>query len=155
MLDIELCTRSHRPEQNAANGAWASQRIWGCDDGFGDPSLYFSYAIRKGGEQIAAVVCHHWQQETGTIEISGAGSDGWQSRRFLNELFGTCFDVMGCQMVIMKNGVENTVTRKNSERLGFTGHLIPRLGGRGKDLVLYTLTDDQWRESRFNTKARK
>ena len=143
---IQLATVSHLPEVNLDCGAWVSRRIWGTDNRF---EKYFSFSVFRDGEQIAGVILHNWDEDAGVIEISAAGSGNWQSRRLINQVFNTCFDVMGCQMVMMRGMVGNDPMLRNSEQLGFSAIMVPRLGGRTQDVVLFFLTDDDWRASRF------
>ena len=143
---IQLATVSHLPEVNQDCGEWVSRRIWGTENRF---EKYCSFSVFRDGEQIAGVILHNWDEDSGVIEISAAGFGNWQSRRLINHVFNTCFDVIGCQMVMMRNRSDATATISNSERLGFRSMTVPRLGGRTQDMVLFFLTDDDWRASRF------
>lgn len=145
-LSTIIASSSRHPEINQRAGQWASQRIFGTDDGFTD---YASVTVLRDGVVVAVVVLHNWHPDAGVIEVSGAGSGYWQSRRVLNVVFGTCFDAMGCQMVVMRNSAQDEATVANSRRLGFTGLLLPRMRGRDHDEWLFTLTDDAWKASRL------
>ena len=143
---IQLATVSHLPEVNLDCGAWVSRRIWGTDNRF---EKYCSFSVFRDGEQMAGVILHNWDEDAGVIEISAAGSGNWQSRRLINQVFNTCFDVMKCQMIVMRGMIGNDPMIRNSEQLGFVPMTVPRLGGRTQDMVLFFLTDDDWRASRF------
>lgn len=143
---IQLATETHLPEVNRDCGEWVSRRIWGTGNRF---EKYCSFSVFRDGDQIAGVILHNWDEDAGVIEISAAGSGNWQSRRLINQVFNTCFDTLGCQMIMMRNRSDADRTIANSVGLGFDAIRVPRLGGRDQDMVLFTLTDDQWRASRF------
>lgn len=141
-----LATATHRPDVNDDAGRYASRHIFGTDDGF---EKHASLTILRDGIVCAVIILHNWQPEAGTIELSAAGSGYWQTRRVVREIFGICFDTMGCQMILMRNSAKDEATVDNSRRLGFTGILLPRMRGRYEDEWLFTLTDDQWKSSRL------
>lgn len=146
MLETVLATETHLPDVNRSAGDFASQSIWG------EPGRLFrfcSLTVLDAGKPIAAIILHNWQPDTGVIEITAAGSGRWQSRRIINEVFGLCFDAMGCQMAAMRIGADNAKSVENARRLGFTGHLIPRLRGRNEDEWIFTLTAEDWQGSRL------
>ena len=143
---IQLATDTHLPEVNRDCGEWVSRRIWGTVNRF---EKYCSFSVFRDGEQIAGVILHNWDEDAGVIEISAAGTGNWQSRRLINQVFNTCFDTLGCQMVMMRNRADADGTIANSVGLGFSDITVPRLGGRTQDMVLFFLTDDDWRASRF------
>lgn len=102
------------------------------------------------GSEIGAVVFHGYYPEAGVVEMSAASnSPRWLGREMIRAAFGHAFDTMGCQMVVWRVAADNDRTIRLAERLGFIGHLIPRLGGRDLDEIIFTLTDDAWRSSRF------
>ena len=146
MITTILASDSHLPDINRSAGDFASMAIWNEAGRF---DRFCSITVLDGGNPIAAIILHNWHPEAGTIELSGAGSGRWQSRRVLREIFSTCFDVMGCQMVIMRNSARDDRTISNSRRLGFTGILLPRMRGRDEDEWLFTLTDDAWRSCKL------
>lgn len=145
-LSTIIASQTHRPDVNLGAGRWASERIFGRDDGFRD---YASVTVLRNEAVIAVLVLHNWHPEAGVIEISAAGSGYWQTRGIIREVMGLCFDSMGCQMVIMRNSAKDEAVVTNSRRLGFTGTLLPRMRGRDEDEWLFTLTDDDWKASRL------
>lgn len=145
-LSTIIASQTHRPDVNLGAGQWASQRIFGRDDGFRD---YASVTVLRNGAVIAVLILHNWHPEAGVIEISAAGSGYWQTRRIIREVMGLCFDNMGCQMVVMRNAESAASTVSNSERLGFKGVFLPRMRGRDEGEWLFTLTDDDWKSSRL------
>lgn len=152
MLGVIVASESHLPDINRSAGDFASWAIFG---EFGRFDHFCSVTVTEQVEPIAAIILHDWNSETGVIELSGAGSGKWQSRRVLNVIFGLCFDAMGCQMVVMRNKASNTKAIRNSERLGFSGQIVRRLGGRHEDMWVFTLTDDEWETHRLNTSRNK
>lgn len=146
-MDVIGASASHLPEANALAGQWASYKIFGHPNAF---EKFCSFTVMRSGSVIAVIILHNWDRRAGVIEISAAGSGPWQSRRLINDVFGTCFGALGCQMVVMRGDEKNVAMLRNSERLGFSGHFIPRLGGRDTGQWLFTMTDDDWRENRLN-----
>lgn len=147
MLGVIVASESHLPEVNEGAGRFASMAIWGEPDKF---DKFCSVTVTDGDRPIAAVILHNWQKEAGKIELSGAGTGRWQSRRVLNLIFGLCFDVMGCQIVVMHNKASDHVAVNNSRKLGFQGQLMRRMCGRNEDQWMFTMTDDEWAHSRLN-----
>lgn len=150
MLRTILADETHFPDINRSAGDFASVAIFGESGCF---EKYCSITVVDGERPIAAIIMHDHDTDAGVIEISGAGSGRWQSRRVLNEIFWTCFDALGCQMVVMRNNESNTRAVSNSRRLGFSGVLIPRLNGRNEGKWIFTLTDDAWKKSRLYNPA--
>lgn len=70
-------------------------------------------------------------------------------------MFETCFGVLGCSVIVMRNADDNPKAVNNSRSLGFKGALVENLNGKGKDAWIFTLTDDGWRNSRLNMKERR
>lgn len=71
------------------------------------------------------------------------------TRAILNELFGYAFNKIGCQMVVTRNSVTNTRLHRQLKAYGFTRFDVPRLFGRDEDGVFWTLTDSDWKQSRY------
>lgn len=152
MLGVIVASESQHSDINQSAGDFASVAIFGVPGRF---ERFCSVTVTDQGRPIAAVILHDWNRDTGVIELSGTGSGLWQSRRVLNIIFGLCFETFGCQMVVMRNKASHTATVRNSERLGFTGQRIRRLGGRDEDMWVFTMTDDEWATNRLNTKRKK
>lgn len=138
-------------------GPWVAARIEGCERGFGEPGYKFkALAVSDGKDLVAGMVYHNWHPEAGVIEISGAASTArWLTRPVLWAMFSYPFDGIGAQMVVMNVSPENEMFNgRGLKRLlkayGFKEHLIPRLKGREKDGILFTLTDDDWRANGFH-----
>lgn len=126
---------------------WVAENIPNCVRGFGDCA---SMGVFKGEDLVAGVVFHNWQPEEGTIEVSAASSNrAWATRDVMTEVFGYAFGVCQCQMVIAQQSIDNTPARRLWLAIGGTEYVIPRLRGRFEDGSIITLTDDQWRHSKF------
>lgn len=121
-----------------------------------DRSLVFGECQALGflidGELIAGVVFQNWDPRAATIEISAAATDSrWMTRKSLQRIFGYVFSDAGCQLCILQVAESNGRMRSIARRLGFTEYLIPRLFGREADGAIYTLTAEQWAESRIRS----
>ena len=107
--------------------------------------------IEIDGNLAAGVVFPNWNASAGTIEISAAALDPrWLSRRVLNLIMDYVFNQLQCQMVMIKTGEHNDRMRDIAIRVGADEHVIPRGLGIDEDLIIYTLTDDQWAVNPFN-----
>lgn len=128
---------------NDALAQWCAERIW---PGQGRRlSGYRCMGVYDGQELVAVVVYHNWDRHSGVIEISGASTTPrWLTRKVLTEMYEAPFARLGCQMVVQRNSAENHRLNSILERLGFTGHCIPRLRGRDEDEIIYTLTREAW-----------
>ena len=113
----------------------------------------YSIANIQGRFILGATVMHNWYPETGVIEMTSVSdSPRWLSRKMINAVFHYAFDVLACQMVVLRVSEINTVMVDIAERLGFVGYLIPRLRGRNEAEWVFCLTDDKWLSSRFRSK---
>ncbi len=127
---------------------WCSDHIW--DDAnrqFGN-CVCMGIFLRK--ELIAVITYHNWDPQAGIIEFSGAStSPRWLTRKIMMRMFSYPFEDLGCQMVVTRNAADNTRLHRQLKSYGFKSHPIPRLGGREKDQIVWTLTDDDWRSNGF------
>lgn len=133
------------PDEPVAD--FVAQLIPGCERGFERPR---SFGILQNNHLIAGVVFTNWQPEAGTIELhTAATSPRWLTGPVIRTVFRYVFDHCGCQMAILRVAEHNGPMRSIAERLGFTAHVIPRLFSRQEAGIVYTLTEEQWRASRF------
>lgn len=110
--------------------------------------------IYRGPDLIGVTVFHHLNREDGVMEISGASTSAkWLPRKVLFEKFSYVFDQHGCQLCVMRVSEHNARMIAVAKKYGFTGHLIPRLRGRDEAEWIFTLADDEWRESRFHKRS--
>lgn len=129
-----------------------SQLVPGCPDGF-DSSRCIG-VIDNAGLLVAGWAWHGWNPHAGTIEFSGAAiSPKWMTRAILNELFGYAFNKVGCQMIVTRNSATNTRLHRQLDDFGFTRFDVPRLFGREEDGVFWTLTDTDWKKSKYYVEA--
>lgn len=132
-------------------GAWIASQLG--QSGFAG---YFMAAIGSydGGAIIGGTAFHNYYPKEGVIEMTSASvSRRWLSRRMIRAIFTYVFDLLECQMVVMRVSEYNVVMVNIAERFGFKGYLIPRLRGKNESEWIFTMTDDQWRESPFNPRA--
>lgn len=99
---------------------------------------------------IAGSVYSNYDPAAAVIEISSASIDPkWLTSATINTMFSYPFDQLGCQLVVLRVSEQNKRMRRIAQKFGFTETIIPRLRGRDEAECIYTLTDDQWRDSRF------
>jgi RimJ/RimL family protein N-acetyltransferase len=111
--------------------------------------------VNDAGELVAGFVYHGWDVPAQTIEFSGASiTPKWMTRKVLHALFSYAFDFLGCQMIMTRNSALNKRLHKQLSAYGFTRHDVPRLFGRHEDGVVWFLTDDAFRASKFHLEAR-
>lgn len=142
----ELHYRFHRPQTAAWVAKWVAERVPGCERGFG-PCVALS--VHRGEEQIGGVVFHNYNPEAGVMEMSAAGRH-WLNKSILKAMHEYIFDTAGCQLAVLRVSENNARMLRIAEAYGYRKHLIPRLRGRDEAEAVMTLTDDDWRESRFH-----
>jgi RimJ/RimL family protein N-acetyltransferase len=105
-----------------------------------------------GNSLVAGAVFQNFDPITRTMEISAAATDSrWMTRKSLQHIFGYVFDTAGCQLCILRVSEDNERMRSIARRLGFTEYLIPRLCGPETAGAIYTLSAEQWAESRIRS----
>ncbi len=110
--------------------------------------------IDKDGRLVGGVVFHNWHPEAGVMEVSAASIDPrWMAGTIHRRVFGYPFDQVGCQLIVLKVRAGNKRMVGIAKRIGFEAHLIPRMYGRESDGIIFTLTDDAWRQSRFHERT--
>lgn len=121
--------------------------------GFGDCRAIG--VINGDGLLIAGMVFHHWWPEAGTIEFSGAAlTPKWLTRDNLDALFGYAFSIPDVQMLVTRNSATNARLHRQLKTYGFDRYDIPRLFGRQEDGVIWTLTLEAYKASRFHEQAK-
>lgn len=127
--------------------SFVGRMVPGGERGFDKAS---AIGVVSDGKLMAGVVYHNFDPEAGVVELSaGAVSSRWLAPKVLHAIFAIPFDLWGCQMVVMRVAESNRRMAHIALRFGFDGYLIPRLGGRDEDIWIFTLTDDQWRNTMF------
>lgn len=141
---------SGQPELNAFLSGWLSRHIGEGRD-FGS---CVSMGVLDGSRLIAVIVYHNWDPEAEVIEISGAAIDRrWLARPVLEAMFAYPFVDAGAQMAVMRVSPKNARLHRMLEAYGFDRYTLPRLRGRHEDGIVFTLTDDAWRTSKFNMRS--
>ena len=130
---------------------WVADLIWpGKGREFGECQ---AMAVVEDETLICGIIFHNYEPDSQVIEISAAStSSRWLTRKTLNKMLSYPFEDCGCQCVIMRCDPANTALTRMLKAYGFELYVIPRLRGRGKDQNVFILTDDAWRENKFNAK---
>lgn len=136
--------RWHGAAEAGETAAWVAARIPHCARGW---ARCVALSVWRGA-RIGGVVYHDWNPDAGTIQMSAAGGDGWLTRPVLQAMHEYPFSI-GCQMIVLQTAVDNRTMRRIGKAYGYRETIIPRLMGRAADASILTLTDDDWRASRF------
>jgi hypothetical protein len=112
--------------------------------------------IVDGGMLIAGLVYHNFDPDAGVIEISGAALPGepWMTRETLKRMYQYPFLGCRCQMVINRVPAEDERQLYMLLRFGYSLIKVPRGLGRDKDLVIATLTREDWENNKFNRRLK-
>ncbi len=131
---------------------WVANRIWpGQGRVFGECR---GLAVIDGDDLIAGMIWHNYEPGAGVIEISGAStSKRWLTKPVLKALFRAPFVDFGCQAVVMRVSDHDEALHSILHRYGFERFRIPRLRGRDEAENVFVLTDDAWRDNKFNRKG--
>lgn len=139
------------PQINRNLSRWAFARIYDRD---GEFEKCCTMGVFDGETLCAVMVYYDYDPEAGVVQISGAADDSrWLKRHILREMFSGPFERMGCQMVVMRVGDDDTPLHRMLTTYGFNCYTIPRLRGRNEDELIFTLTDDDWRTNKFNIRS--
>lgn len=145
MILPAYATETFRPDLNRDVGAWVHLRCFGTDGDFGP---HASMAVLEDGRLIGGVVFHNWHPESGVIELSAAASSRrWMTAPVIRCAFGFVFDEMHAQLAVMRVAERNEHMIRIADRLGFDGYFIPRMRGRDEGEVIFTLAEEDWRDS--------
>lgn len=154
MREIVWADWRDTPELNRALAAFAEGTA-----SLGGPIAppYTTMGIASDGRIVGAVVFHNWQKDWGVIELSaGSTEKKWLSRDVMNAMFHYCFDRLGAQLALCNVSARNMQDNGRGlhrilREVGFKVYDIERLRGRDENGLIFTLSDDDWRGSRFNT----
>lgn len=139
------------PLENRAVGDFVSTGIWGDPGKITD---YCSLAVFEGGKLVAGVLYYDFDEAAGIVQMSAySASKRWLTRPVLKAIFELPFGSLGCQMVVLRVSERNTVMLRIARSIGFSEFFVPRLLGRDEGEFVFTLTDDQWRASKYNREA--
>ncbi|WP_245489078.1 GNAT family protein [Mesorhizobium sp. M7D.F.Ca.US.004.03.1.1] len=138
-------------DHNEAVAQFVADLTPGCEAGFGNCKAIG--VIEDGGDLVAGMVFHDWQPGPGLIQISSASkTPRWLTADVRHIMFSYPFDQIGCQMVVLQVSAKNERMVRIAKAFGFTPYLIKRMRGRDEDGYVFTLTDDDWRNSKFTRK---
>lgn len=136
--------------QDRLVGEWVAAQLG--YSGF-DGNFLGAVGVAEAGSLIGGTVFHNHYAKEGVVEMTSASSNPrWLSRRMIRAIFTYAFDLLECQMVVLRVSETNTDMVNIADRFGFRGYLIPRLRGKNEAEWIFTLTDDQWRDSPFRRK---
>ena len=139
------------PELCEALINWTSRKIWPdkpekmLPDGV-------ALGVFENGNVAGCCVYHDWDPDAGVIELSSAAADRrWLTRPVLKAMFEYPFLDLGCQMVVTRVSANERQAHLHRifRAFGFKEMTIPRLFGRDEDGILFLLTDDDWKASKF------
>lgn len=111
--------------------------------------------VFEGQSLRGAVVFHDWNPDAQTMCMSAAGRKGWLTLDAIYRMHSYVFEGAGCQLAVLQVAEDNAHMRRTAEHFGYVGHVIPRLRGRDRAEVIYTLTDEAWQASPFTARARR
>lgn len=102
-------------------------------------------AVQRSGKIIGAVLFHNYQKAFGTVEISGAGHDGWMTRGVLREMADYAFRQLKCQTIAMRCDPDDARMTRMARVAGFKRTDIPNMRGPGRPEAFYTLNVADWK----------
>jgi len=141
-------SNTHLADLNAQTGAFVSQLCFGRPDQI---ERYCSMAVFNGKQLVAGTLYHNWQPDSGVIELTSASTDRrWLTKPVVRAMFHMAFGMIGAQLVALRVSERNAGMVAIAQRFGFQGVLIPRLRGRDEAEWIFTLSDDDWRASRWS-----
>lgn len=128
---------------------WVADHIWpGQGRDFGNCR---GLAVIQGDQLIGGAIWHNFEPETGVVEISAASvSKRWLTKQTLRVLFSVPFKEWGCQAVVLRVSDHDEALHSILFRYGFERFRIPRLRGRNEAENVFVLTDENWRDNKFN-----
>ena len=136
------------PLENEMVGSFVSNVVFGNPDQL---SHFCTMGVFAEKKLVAGTVYHNWHRDEGVIELtSGSTTRHWLTKPVIRSMFRLPFDLLACQMVVLRVSANNKAMVRIAKSFGFEGVLIPRLRGRDEDEWIFTYTDDAWRSSPFN-----
>lgn len=112
---------------------------------------YCSLGVLDDDRLVAGVLYHNHYPDAGVIELTAASiSKRWLTRPVLKAIFALPFERFGCQLCVLRVSETNRSMLRIGRAYGFESYAIPRLRGRDEAEHILTLTDDDWRRSRFH-----
>jgi RimJ/RimL family protein N-acetyltransferase len=110
----------------------------------------YSIGVSLANNLVGGCVYHNYNPEAEVIEMSAASSSPrWLTRKTLHALLSYPFDYLKCQLIVLRVSPLNGQMIELATRVGFLGYIIPRLRGRNEDEIIFTLSEEAWRSSKF------
>ncbi len=139
------------PIDNLTVGNFVSNVVWGAPNQL---EQYCTMGVFEDGALIAGTCYHNWHPDNGIIELtSGSLSRRWLTRPVIRDMFRLPFDMLGCQMSVLRVSEKNETMVRIARSFGFSETFSPRLRGRDEGEFIFCYTDDQWRASRYRDDA--
>lgn len=136
-----------QPEYNKAVGEFVCKEIWNDQNAL---EKYCTMGVFQDGELVAGTVYHNYHETSGVIELTSASlHKRWLTKPVIRAMFWLPFTRLGCQLVVLRVSERNKRMVKIAKSFGFKEFLIPRLRGRDENEYIFTLTDDQWKASKY------
>jgi len=141
-------SKTHLPDLNAATGSFVSHLCFGMPDQI---ERFCSMAVFHNGGLVAGTLFYDWDATAGVLQLTSASTDRrWLTRPVVRAMFTMAFDMIGAQLAVLRVSERNAGMVAIAQRFGFQGVLIPRLKGRDEAEWIFTLSDDDWRASRYS-----
>lgn len=147
MIATHYYSQTINPDANKAVGDFVSVIMFGEK---GKVKDYCSLAVHKDGQLIAGVLYHDYYEPFGTVEISICAIDKiWMTRKVMHDIFALPFNMLNCQLVIMRTSEKNGSVRGLAEKYNLPSVYLPRARGRNEGELIYSVTEEMWRDSPF------
>ena len=124
-----------------SNGLWEGRRTI---DGYG-------LGVANAAEGlIAGIVYHHFDPDSGVIEISAySARRDWLNRETLKLIFSYPFDQLGVRLCVARISEQNTRALRIWKALGAELTPIPDIRADGEAEIIAVLHRDTWNNSKF------
>ena len=140
-------SKTYYPEYNKGVARFVSKEIYGNYNSF---EKYCTMGVFRDGNIIAGTVYHNYHEKEGVIELSSASIDKkWLTRQVIRAMLWLPFNRLGCQLAVLRVGESNKTMIGIARKFGFNETFIPRLRGRNEGEYIFTLSDDDWKESKY------
>ena len=140
------------PHWDKAVADWVAARVMNC--GPFDHDMCQAMGVAHQDKLVAGFVFHNYDPTNGLIEVSGVTEHPrWATKTVVRTALDYAFVTVGCQMIWMRQHIQNEAARRGWLHLGADEVIVPRLMGRGTVGTILTLTDDQWFASRIGRRS--
>lgn len=151
LITSHFYSSRHNPQANQAVADFVSHVIWRDGRGF---NPWCSMGVLDGDDLIAGVVYTNVDADAGVIELSaGAKSRRWVQTPVMRMMMGIPFDLLGCQMAVLRVKASNAGMLSIARRFGFAEIVLHRGAGRNEDMHIFSMTDDGWAKHPLKLRA--